>query len=92
MLKQQPSTSLLITVSAETLAGVRRSIHACDTCSRNAQTPFARLLDRLIGHFDSEQEYLLVEDVLCPSCMNPIAADTLVELQRNMSQAARISA
>jgi hypothetical protein len=93
MLKQQYSASLLITVSAQTVAAVRRSIHACDNCSSNAQVPLAQLLDRLIGRFHSEREYLLHDDVLCPSCMNPIAGDTLVELQCNMrSQVVRVYA
>ena len=45
--------------------------------------PLAQLLDRLIGTFP-EREYLLLDDVLCPSCTNPIEGDTLVELQCNM--------
>ena len=81
MLKQQPSPALLITVSPETLAGVRRSIHACETCSLNAQVPFAQLLDQFTGFFQSDREYVLTEDLLCPWCMSPIDNDTLLELQ-----------
>jgi hypothetical protein len=88
MLKQQPSPALLITVSAQTLSGVRRSIHACDSCSNNAQVSFAQLLDRFTGFFHSEREYVLTEDLLCPWCMNPIDNDTLLELQSGRGRAA----
>src|SRR5205823_10257848 len=53
MLRQQQSTSLLITITAETLSAVRRSIHACENCSNNAQVSFEHLFDRLIGRFSS---------------------------------------
>lgn len=92
MLKQQPSPALLITVSSDTLAGARRSIHACETCSKNAQVSFAQLLDRFTGFFQSEREYLLTEDLLCPWCMSPIDNDTLLELQSGMGMRAAASA
>jgi hypothetical protein len=81
MLQQQQSVGLSITVSVQTLAGIRRSIHGCDTCSDNARISFAQLLERFIGRFNSGPEYVLTEDVLCPSCMTPIECSTLVELQ-----------
>jgi hypothetical protein len=92
MLKQQPSPALLITVSPETLTVVRSSIHACETCSKNAQVPFAQLLDRFTGFFHSDREYVLTEDLLCPWCMSPIDNDTLLELQCGRGMAAAASA
>jgi hypothetical protein len=88
MLKQQPSPALLITVSPQTLSVVRSSIHACETCSENAQVSFAQLLDRFTGFFHSDREYLLTEDLLCPLCMSPIDNETLLELQRGIGRAA----
>jgi len=89
MLKQQPSAALLITVSSDTLSGVRRSIHACEVCSRNAHVPLSQLLDSFIGYFNSEREYVLSEDVHCPWCMSQIDNDTLLELHAGMKKAAR---
>jgi hypothetical protein len=88
MLKQQQTQGLLITVSPETLEGVRRAIHACETCSKNAQITFSQLLDRLTGYFHPEREYVLTEDVLCPWCMSPIDNETLLELQYGKGRAA----
>ena len=88
MLKQQPSTALLITVSPETLEGVRTAIHACEICSKNARVTFAQLLDRFTGYFQSDREYVLTEDLLCPWCMSPIDNDTLLELQYGRGRAA----
>jgi hypothetical protein len=88
MLKQQQSVAPSITVSVQTLAGVRRSIHGCHACSDNAEISFARLLERFIGRFNSEPEYVLTEDVLCPGCMSPIENSTLVELQCNTTASA----
>jgi hypothetical protein len=88
MLKQQPSPALLITVSSQTLAGVRRLIHACEICSKNAQVSFAHLLDQFTGFFQSDREYVLTEDLLCPWCMSPIDNDTLLELHRGRAVAA----
>jgi hypothetical protein len=81
MLRQQPSLGLSITVSAETLIGVRRSIHACESCSPNAQVSVQELLNRFTGHFTSEREYMWTEDLLCPWCAAPIDNETLVEVQ-----------
>jgi hypothetical protein len=81
MLKQHPSVTLSITVSNETLAGVRRSICACETCSRNAHVSFAQLLNRFVGPLSTECDYVFAEELQCPWCMSPIDADTLVELQ-----------
>jgi hypothetical protein len=92
MLRQQQSLDLFITVSAETLAAVRRSIHACETCSGNAQVSFEHLLDRLTGRFHPEREYVLHEDLSCPSCRSPIDNDTLLELHCTLSAAARANA
>ena len=92
MLKQQPSTGLLITVSPETLEGVRGAIHACETCSTNAQVTFAQLLDRFTGYFHSEREYVLTEDLLCPWCMSPIDTNTLLELQSGSGKAVAAAA
>jgi hypothetical protein len=80
LLKQQQSVILSITVSPHTVAVARRSIHACDACSNDANMPFAQLLDRLTGHFGSEREYVLTDDLVCPWCDTPIADDTLVEV------------
>jgi hypothetical protein len=88
LLKQQQSVNLLITVSPHTAALALRSIHACDICSNDADMPFARLLDRLTGHFGSEREYVLTDDLLCPWCDTPIADDTLVEVH-TMAMAAK---
>jgi len=92
MLKQQPSPVLSIAVSPETLSVARRSIHACETCSKNAQVSFAQLLDRFTGFFHSDREYVLTEDLLCPWCMSPIDNDTLLELQCSIGKAAAASA
>jgi hypothetical protein len=81
MLQQQPSLGLTITVSAQTLEAVRRSIHACDACSDNAAIPLMNLIDRLTGHFGPEREYMFDEDVLCPGCTNSVVSDTLIEVQ-----------
>ena len=80
MLKPQQSVNLMITVSPHTVEVARRSIHACDTCSTDANMLFAQLLDRLTGHFGSERAYILTDDLLCPWCDTPIADDTLVEV------------
>jgi hypothetical protein len=88
MLKQQPSPAVLITVSSETLAGARRSIHACESCSNNAHVSFSQLLDRFTGFFHSDREYVLTEDLLCPWCMSPIDNDTLLELHCGRGRAA----
>jgi hypothetical protein len=92
MLSQQQSLGLLITVSSGTLAVVRRSIHACETCSGNARVSFEHLLDRLTGRFNHERAYVLNEDLSCPSCRSPIDNDTLLELHCTMSVAARANA
>jgi len=88
MLKQQPLATISITISAQTLDAALRSVHACESCSKNACIPFARLLDRLIGQFGATAEYL-VEDTACPSCANTIDTDTLVELQSRVSARAK---
>ena len=80
MLQQHQSPSLMVVVSAETLAGVQRSIHACEICSENATVPLTQLLDRLVGHFAFEREYVLNEDISCPECASLIDNETLVEL------------
>jgi hypothetical protein len=87
MLRQQQSLGLFVTVSAGTLAEVRRSIHACESCSGNAQVSFEQLLDRFTGRFNPEREYVLTEDLSCPSCRNSIDNDTLLELHCTMSVA-----
>ena len=92
MLRQQQSAALVIMVSEQTLASARRSIHACDSCSPNAQICFAHLLDRLVGHFGEEREYVVTEDLLCPVCVSPIASDTLVEVVWNMKAAEKACA
>jgi len=81
MLDQHQTPSLSILVSPDTLEGARRSIHGCEVCSNNAVVPFAQVLDRLTGHFDPEREYVLDEDLECPSCSTLIDSYTLVELQ-----------
>jgi|SwirhisoilCB3_FD_contig_61_1649220_length_376_multi_2_in_0_out_0_1 hypothetical protein len=92
MLRQQQSLGLLITVSEGTMAEVRRAIHACETCSTNAQVSFEHLLDRLTGRFNREREYVLNEDLSCPSCFSPIENGTLIEVQGTVKVALRASA
>jgi hypothetical protein len=92
MLSQQQSLGLLITVSAGTLAEIRRAIHGCETCSANAQVSFEHLLDRLTGRFNLEREYVLTEDLSCPSCLSPIENGTLIEVQSTVKVALRARA
>ena len=87
MLDQHQTPALFILVSADTLEGARRSIHGCEVCSNNAVIPFAQVLDRLTGHFDPEREYVLDEDLECPSCSTLIDSYTLVELQSMTARA-----
>jgi hypothetical protein len=92
MLSQQQSLGLFITVSAGTLAEVRNAIQACETCSGNARVSVEHLLDRLTGRFNLEREYVLTEDLSCPSCLSPIENGTLIEVRCTMKAALRARA
>jgi hypothetical protein len=81
MLRTQQSQTLSITPSTETLAGIRRSIHACEHCSENAVVPFAQLLERLRGRLPANLNEELPGELQCPSCMGAIGADSCVEVQ-----------
>jgi hypothetical protein len=71
----------MITTATETLAGIRRSIHACDNCSDNASIPFAQLLERLTGRSSPKPDDELLEELQCPACMGAIDIDSCVEVQ-----------
>jgi hypothetical protein len=81
MLRTQQSQTLSITTSTETLAGIRRSIHACDACSDNASVPFVSLLERLVGKLSEKPNEELLGELQCPSCMGAIDGDSRVEVQ-----------
>src|SRR5713226_1135592 len=92
MLKQQPQLSVSITLSADTIAAVRRQIHGCEICSRQASLPFAELLARLTGRRDLSRDTVISEDIHCPYCISPLdAADTLVDIPLGIGRAAVMS-
>jgi hypothetical protein len=91
MLKQQQQLGVCINLSADTIAALRRQIHGCEICSENATLPFAQLLIRLTGHIESSEESMMIsDDIQCPSCINPLDIDTLVELQKGIGRAASV--
>ena len=81
MLRTQQSQTLSITPTTETLAGIRRSIHACENCSDNAVVPFTQLLERLTGRLPAKPDEELLGELQCPSCMGAIDVDSCVEVQ-----------
>ena len=91
MLKQQPQLSVSITLSADTIAAVRRQIHGCEICSRQASLPFAELLVRLTGRRDLSGDTVISEDIHCPYCISPLDADTLVDIPLGIGRAAVMS-
>src|SRR5712692_12074994 len=91
MLKQQPELSVSITLSADTIAAVRRQIHGCEACSPRANLPFAELIVRLTGRRDLSTDCVLSEDIDCPSCMSSLDADTLINIPFGIGRAAVMS-
>ena len=90
MLKQQQLPSVSLTLSADTIAALRRQVHGCEMCSPQASMPFAELLARLTGRGDSATDYVMSSDIQCPSCVSPLDADTLVEIQQGIGRAAAL--
>ena len=91
MLKQQQLPSVSLTLSPDTIAALRRQVHGCEMCSPQASMPFAELLARLTGRGDSATDYVMSSDIQCPSCVSPLDADTLVEIQQGIGRAAALS-
>jgi hypothetical protein len=88
MLKQQQHLGLCLTLSADTIAAIHRQVHGCEICSEQASLPFAELVVRLTGRRELSDEYVIADDVHCPSCINPLEFDTLVEIQHGLGRAA----
>jgi len=88
VLTQQPQVTVSIVLSTDTIAAVRRQVHACETCSPRASFPFGELLFRLTGRREDPTDYVLSEDIHCPACISPLDPETLVELQSGIGRAA----
>jgi len=91
MLKQQPQLGVSITLSADTIAAVRRQIHGCEICSLQANLPFAELIVRLTGRRDFSRDTVISADLDCPYCISPLDADTLVDIPVGIGRAAVMS-
>jgi len=94
MLKQQQHVSVCITLSADTIAAIHRQVHACEICSDQASLPLAELVVRLTGYHQPSRDYVIADEIYCPSCISPLDTDTLVEVQHGIGRAAamRLSA
>jgi hypothetical protein len=61
----EPEEQNVVLIDAATLQKAQRMIAGCEACSKDAETPFDNILDRLTGSDPSVTDYILEAPGTC---------------------------